>query len=109
MIGLSSWLAFALLGIAGCVLLSSLASEGAGSRAVVLFSRQSLSYTDRGMSWKEKDAVRKSKELQAKAAGKVVSEPSLVDKFMGAWKNGMGRAEAEWDYDIRPTLQSKVR
>mmetsp|Transcript_49114 Transcript_49114/g.154180 ORF Transcript_49114/g.154180 Transcript_49114/m.154180 type:complete len:84 (-) Transcript_49114:428-679(-) len=46
--------------------------------------RSSLYYNDRGLSYKEKEAIRKSKELARAAAGK--TEPSLVDTFMKAWR-----------------------
>jgi hypothetical protein len=81
---------------------------GSSAHPGVLLSSQSLSYSNRGMTWKEKDAVRKSKDLARKAAGKVDNTPSLVDRFMGAWKNSLGRAENEWDNGIAPTLKNRV-
>jgi hypothetical protein len=103
--GIAALLALCALGMACCMLAIG---WGSSAHPGVLLSSQSLSYSDRGMTWKEKDAVRKSKDLARKAAGKVDNTPSLVDRFMGAWKTGLGRAENEWDNGIAPTLKNRV-
>mmetsp|Transcript_29513 Transcript_29513/g.66808 ORF Transcript_29513/g.66808 Transcript_29513/m.66808 type:complete len:163 (-) Transcript_29513:132-620(-) len=76
------------------------------SALVLLLLRQSqpqrsaLFYNDRGLTYKEKEAIRKSKELARTASGP--SEPSLVDTFMGAWRRGMVDMQMVYDYKIRP-------
>mmetsp|Transcript_5062 Transcript_5062/g.11679 ORF Transcript_5062/g.11679 Transcript_5062/m.11679 type:complete len:197 (-) Transcript_5062:186-776(-) len=85
---------------------------GGSSSEVSLLSRgryyQSLSYSDRGMTYAEKEAVRKSKQLQHRVLEDRKEEQTLVDKFMGALKSGMSQAEAEWDYSLRPTLNNRI-
>lgn len=104
----TAWLSLAALGTVCCMLVLEWGTGGGLGKTGLLSTRQSLSYSDRGMTWREKDAVRRSKDLAVEASGKADSTPTLVDRFLGAWKKGLGQARSEWEYDVAPTLTNKV-
>ena len=76
-------------------------SRRAGTRAALL-SSQGLWYTDRGLTWQEKNAIKESKALAQKVRLEEKNNPSLVQRFMNAYREAGIAMTEEYDYEFKP-------
>jgi hypothetical protein len=76
-------------------------SQRAG-RPAALLSTQGLYYSDRGPTWAERDAIKESKALSNQVRLEEERNPSLVKRFMQAYRAAGVALTEEYDYEFKP-------
>lgn len=87
----------ATLGALACV--GMLAVRQAGSPTAL---GQALWYTTKGVTWQEKEAIKKSKALARNVRLEEERNPSLVRRFMNAYHAAGTALTEEYDYEFKP-------
>ena len=86
----------AALGALACV--GTLVVRQAGSSTAL----QALWYKTKGLTWQEKQAIKKSKALARNVRLEEERNPSLVRRFMNAYHAAGTALEEEYDYQFKP-------